>query len=156
MKKIKISKKLMKSQYAVAIWGGVFCSAFGSFLVGVLHKIFPTFTSPNLDAFNELMGMSTIIAAILLFLVIVVSPIIEELVFRKFLWWLSGLVFSPKITLVLISLLFAYVHGDWLHIIGLLPISFFLGWMRMKTGGIKHSIVAHVANNAFASAVIML
>ena len=156
MKKIKISKKTMESQYAVAIWGGVLCSLAGTFIVGMLHKIFPTFTSPNLDAFNELMGMSPVIVAFLLFVVIIVSPIVEEFVFRKFLWWLSGLVFSPTTTLVLISLLFAYVHGDWLHIIGLLPISFFLGWMRMRTGGIRHPIVAHIANNAFASAVIML
>jgi hypothetical protein len=94
--------------------------------------------------------------AILLFLIVIVSPVLEELIFRKFLWWISSLMFSPITTLFVISILFAAVHGSLFHAIGLLPISFFFGWLRMKTGSIKHCTVAHMANNAAASALFFL
>ena len=87
------------------------------------------------------------------FLVVFIAPIIEELLFRKFLWWiLSDVVFrsvnwGSVVALFTTSILFACIHGDPHRIMMLMPLSFFLGYLRLKTGSVKPCIVAHMLNN---------
>ena len=151
-----LNKKATESPYKLAILGGVAISIVASTVMAAIQSWFPNFDSEGLEAVDQLLAGPPIVVAILLFLIVIVSPILEELIFRKFLWWVSSLMFSPITTLFVISILFAAVHGSLFHAIGLLPISFFFGWLRMKTGSIKHCTVAHVANNAAASAFIFL
>jgi len=52
--------------------------------------------------------------------------------------------------LVLTSLLFMAYHQDPIHVLGLAPTAFFLGWLRMVSGSIWPSILAHFVNNSLA------
>ena len=151
-----LNKKVAESPYKLAILGGVIIPLVVSALMAEVQSWFPSLDSEGLEAINQLLASSPITIAILLFAIVIFSPIVEELMFRKFLWWFSSLMFSQTTTLIAISIFFAAIHGSLFHAIGLLPISFFLGWLRMKTGSIKHCIVAHIANNAAASSLFFL
>ena len=151
-----LNKKVAESPYKLAIIVGTIIPLVVSALMAEVQSWFPSLDSEGLEAINQLLASSPITIAILLFAIVIFSPIVEELMFRKFLWWFSSLMFSQTTTLIAISIFFAAIHGSLFHAIGLLPISFFLGWLRMKTGSIKHCIVAHIANNAAASSLFFL
>jgi len=151
-----MNKKVAESPYKLAILGGIVISIFASTVMGAVQSWLPNFNSEGLEAVDQFLSGPPIFAAILLFALIIVSPLMEELLFRKLLWWISSLIFSPITTLFVISILFAAIHGSLFHAIGLLPISFFFGWLRMKTGSIGHCTAAHMANNATASIFFFL
>ena len=151
-----LNKKVAESPYKLAIIVGTIIPLVVSALMAEVQSWFPSLDSEGLEAINQLLASSPITIAILLFAIVIFSPIVEELMFRKFLWWFSSLMFSQTTTLIAISIFFAAIHGSLFHAIGLLPISFFLGWLRMKTGSIKHCTVAHIANNAAASSLFFL
>ena len=151
-----LNKKATESPYKLALLGGVVISIAASVVMANVQSWFPSFDSEGLNAVDQLLAGPPIIVALLLFIVVMVSPILEEVFFRKFLWWISSFLFSQTTTLIVISLLFVAAHGSIFHAIGLLPISFFLGWLRMKTGSVKHCTVAHMANNATASLFFFL
>ena len=151
-----LNKKVAESPYKLAIIGGIIIPLIVSALMAEVQSWFPSLDSEGLEAINQLLASSPVIVAILLFAIVIFSPIVEELMFRKLLWWISSLMFSQTTTLIVISIFFAAIHGSLFHAIGLLPISFFLGWLRMKTGSIRHCTVAHIANNAAASSLFFL
>lgn len=151
-----LNKKVTESPYKLAIIVGTIIPLVVSALMAEVQSWFPSLDSEGLEAINQLLAGSPVIVAVLLFAIVIFSPIVEELMFRKLLWWISSLIFSQTTTLIVISIFFAAIHGSLFHAIGLLPISFFLGWLRMKTGSIKHCTVAHIANNAAASSLFFL
>ena len=151
-----MNRKVTESPYKLAMFGGMVIAIVATTVMAGIQSWFPSFRSEGLEAVNQLLAGPPLVVAILLFLIVIVSPIAEELIFRKLLWWMSSLMFSPITTLFIISILFAAIHGSLFHAIGLLPISFFFGWLRMKTGSVKHCTVAHMANNAAASVFFFL
>ena len=87
---------------------------------------------------------------------VIIIPVIEELLFRKFLWWFSSLLFwnferGNIITFWVVTLLFALAHRDPAHIIAVMPLSFALGYLRLKTGSVKPCIIVHAAYNLSAA-----
>tara|TARA_R110000824_G_scaffold198461_1_gene382483 strand:+ start:1302 stop:1766 length:465 start_codon:yes stop_codon:yes gene_type:complete len=151
-----MNKKVADSPYRLAMLGGIVISVVASIAMATIQSWLPKLDSEGLEAVDQLLAGPPVVVAILLFLIVIVSPLMEELIFRKYLWWISSMLFSQTTTLFIISLSFIAIHGSLFHAIGLIPISFFLGWLRMKTGSIKLSIVAHVTNNATASVFFFL
>jgi len=151
-----LNKKVAESPYRLAILGGIVIALVASAAMAEARSWFPSLDSEGLEAVNTLLSAPPLILMIVLFVLVIVSPILEEVFFRKFLWRASSLMFSQTTTLIVISILFAAVHGSLFHAIGLLPISFFFGYLRMKTGSIKHCTVAHIANNAAPSSLFFL
>jgi hypothetical protein len=85
------------------------------------------------------------------------APVAEELVFRGLLYgWLAGR-WSNLVAFVLSSLAFAAAHTEPLHILLVLPLGFWFGWLRWRTGSLVPTIVAHIINNTIAvSAAVFL
>lgn len=85
------------------------------------------------------------------------APIAEELVFRGLLYgWLAGR-WSNLVAFILSSLAFAAAHTEPLHILMVLPLGFWFGWLRWRTGSLVPTIVAHIINNTIAvSAAVFL
>ena len=78
------------------------------------------------------------------------APLAEELVFRGMLYgWLAGR-WSNLVAFILSSLAFAAAHAEPLHILLVLPLGFWFGWLRWRTGSLVPTIVAHVINNTIA------
>lgn len=93
---------------------------------------------------------------LVLFILIMVLPIVEEWLFRDFLWKHFNKFMSLNKTFFAISMLFAFCHIQFPIVIGLLPLSFFLGYLRKTEGNIEASIVAHVTHNLVGILVTLL
>ena len=142
---------IIKWKYSIATIGGILLSIISALLLTFIVKFFE-FTPPDSSVilnefFGETVGIAHLIAV---FSLVLLVPIIEEFLFRRLLWRISGFVFKPPVTLILTSLLFAAAHFNIILGLALLPLSFFLGWLRLKTNSIKPCIVAHAANNLTA------
>ena len=147
----------MKRPYLTALLGGATISLLPTWLVAQMAARFPALAPQELEIVSEFFDKGFGPPQLLVFFIIMtILPILEEWLFRGFLWrWVSNF-FSPKYTLVTVSLAFALAHWEPLHILGLLPLSFFLGWLRMKTGELGPPIVAHMTNNLVACLFIFL
>jgi len=148
---------MIKKPYLTALLGGAAISFLPALLMNLIVNYFPAMKPEDLqsvsDFFSEGMGLVQVIFfAIIVFII----PPIEEFIFRGALWKLFEWKLSPRWTWILISLLFAAIHMEPLHVIGLLPFSFFVGWLRMETNKLGPSVVAHMANNATGCLMMML
>ncbi len=80
------------------------------------------------------------------------APLAEELVFRGLLYgWLAGR-WSNLVAFLVSSLAFAVAHTEPVHILLVLPLGFWFGWLRWRTGSLLPTIVAHMINNSIAVA----
>ena len=141
----------MRHWYLLALVVGSLISIVPAWFVTKLVEYFPKLEPTELVQVSDfLSGDLSVIHVVFALIIILVSPVIEEVFFRGLLWRASSLIFSDKVTWVAISLIFAAVHLSPVHILGLLPFSFFVGWLRLKTGKLLPSILAHVANNTVA------
>jgi uncharacterized protein len=84
------------------------------------------------------------------------APLVEELVFRGLLYgWVAGR-WGTVVAWIVSSLAFAAAHVEPAHIILVLPLAFWFGWLRRRTDSLLPSLVAHMVNNGFAVAVAAL
>jgi len=143
--------------YLTAWLGGATISLFPTWLVAHAAVKFPALAPQELEIVSEFFGKGIGPPQMLVFFIIVaILPILEEWLFRGFLWKLTLKVTTPTFTWAVISLLFAAAHWELLHVLGLLPFSFFLGWLRLKTNKLGPSITAHIANNLVACLLMLL
>ena len=78
------------------------------------------------------------------------APLVEEAVFRGLLYgWLAGR-WGTTIAWLISSILFAAAHVELAHIILVLPLGLWFGWLRQRTDSLWPSLVAHIANNSLA------
>lgn len=93
--------------------------------------------------------------AIFAVVVVLIGPILEELVFRGFLWRLLRGDERPWIALIGTSLLFAGWHMDPIQSVGVLPLAVFLGLLRWRSGSLIPAVAVHVLNNGIALTTIL-
>jgi len=148
----------VKRLYTKAFLGGALISIVPAFIVTLLSNIIPATQSQNLEVVNDIFSVETygILQYFMLFSIIVLSPVIEEVIFRGVLWNFMKKFLKEKTVYIVISVLFAAIHMDLLHVLGLLPVSFLLGWFKYKTGNIKASLVCHISNNLVACIIMMV
>ena len=80
------------------------------------------------------------------------APLVEELVFRGlFYGWVAGR-WGTVAAWIVSSLAFAAAHIEPAHIILVLPLALWFGWLRRRTDSLLPSLVAHMVNNGFAVA----
>jgi membrane protease YdiL (CAAX protease family) len=82
------------------------------------------------------------------------APVAEEVFFRGFLFRAIENVSTRFVALLVTSFLFAVVHAPSVMI----PVGFlglFFGYLRLKTGGVGASILAHFVHNAWNVALLL-
>ena len=147
----------MNRPYLKALAGGTTIGIIPAWIVSFLAETFPSLKPEDLQIVSEFMANGIGPIQILFFILIVFFvPAMEEFLFRGLLWKLFEWKLSPFYTWITISILFASVHMEPLHVFGLLPLSFFVGWLRYRTDKLGPSIVAHMANNAVACLLMVL
>jgi membrane protease YdiL (CAAX protease family) len=78
------------------------------------------------------------------------APLVEELVFRGLLYgWLAGR-WGSIVAWIVSSVAFAAAHVELAHVILVLPLGLWFGWLRRRTDSLWPSLVAHVVNNGLA------
>lgn len=86
----------------------------------------------------------------------VLAPLVEELLFRGVLYgWLTYR-WGSTLAWIASSLAFAAAHVELAHIILVLPLGLWFGWLRKRTDSLWPSLVAHAVNNGFAIAAAAL
>lgn len=85
--------------------------------------------------------------AVAILAVTLVGPLVEELVFRGFMWDALRRFGSPAMAMVGTSFLFAAYHMDPAQSFALLITAFTLGWVRWMSGSVWPCVVVHVVNN---------
>ena len=142
----------MRHIYKKSILSGALISVVPAIIVSLLSSWFPATESENLALIRDIFSTQSygFFQYFLIFSIIVVSPMIEEVIFRGALWSFLKKFFNEKTVFILVSLLFAAVHVDFLHVVGLLPALFLFGWFRYRTGDIKASLLCHMSNNLVA------
>ena len=127
------------------------------FVVLPLHAAFTLLVFPDaekqevINLFKESSGISLIIVALT---VSIFTPFAEELLFRGFILGMLLKRYSPIVSVVISSLIFSIAHE---------PIAMGLafgggclyGWIRIKTGSIYPSMIAHALWNSFITLVVI-
>lgn len=62
----------------------------------------------------------------------------------------------PSIAIVVSAVSFSMIHMDPQHVVGVLPLAFFLAWVAYRTDSTSVTIVAHITNNTAALAAAQL
>ena len=87
-----------------------------------------------------------------LLLLAVLAPLVEELVFRGLLYgWLAGR-WGAIVAWIVSSVAFAAAHFEPAHIVLVLPLGLWFGWLRRRTDSLWPSLVSHMVNNSLAIA----
>ena len=85
-----------------------------------------------------------------------IAPLGEELVFRGlFYGWLAGR-WGSTAAWIVSSVAFAAAHVELAHVLLVLPLGLWFGWLRRRTGSLWPSLVAHMVNNGLAVAAAAL
>ena len=93
---------------------------------------------------------------VLIFVVVIGAPIIEEIVYRGVLQ--PGLVatWGPRAGLWVTAVLFAAIHFQPIEFPGLLSFALVLGWARQSTDRLGLSVVTHMAFNAAGLSLVFI
>ena len=126
-------------------------------LAGLLTNLFSLFPWFNLEeaqdvGFNFLISDSDYLVAFLS--LVLIAPIAEEIIFRG---WLYGNLreklpkkISLPISILLVSVLFGFLHGQWNVGVNVFAMSLVLCALREITGTIYSGIFLHIIKNALA------
>lgn len=132
--------------YFVAVLGATF----------VITKLIPGFSANQSQdlGFTTLYGVERLLGFVVL---VVVAPIVEETIFRGFLYGKlreSRMPMWPAILTV--SALFGLAHGQWNVGIGTFILSIVLCYLREATGSVWAGILVHMINNAIAFTLLFV
>ncbi|TVP98418.1 MAG: CPBP family intramembrane metalloprotease [Planctomycetaceae bacterium] len=116
------------------------------------------------DDSESLKEMSEVFASIgsagfavpLAVLVGLMPGVCEELVFRGYLQTRLVKAWGPLAGLCVASVLFAGFHFDPVHVLGVLPLGFYFGWLAWSSGSIFPAMFAHFVNNLIGVLAITL
>jgi uncharacterized protein len=126
-------------------------------LIGAFLGLFQKTLLPKQEIYNLLMGLTSLPVS-LLFLVIVglIAPLLEEIIFRGFLFGTLRNSFGPRRSMVYSSLLFAALHNSLAAFLPIFFLAMVLAYLYEKTGSLWPSIVLHMANNTVTTLLIIL
>lgn len=96
---------------------------------------------------------------IMILMIVIVGPVVEELIFRKSMHDLFRYFKLPSWAVLLISsVLFGLIHvisaKDFVQVFPYICMGLTLGWLEIKTKNIFPSIFVHIFNNGVATAMI--
>ena len=156
---IETIKKLFQNFFAIRLGklSDYLYAFFGAMAIILYHNLaiqfFDSITKApelpeNLQPFFEVAtGEHDYLFYYIIISVCLVAPITEELFFRGALWHILEKFLSKKYVFIITSILFALAHVEPYHIIGVLPVGVYIGWLRLRSNSIFPPILAHMTNN---------
>ena len=137
--------------------GPILAIAVGTMLIesGLLVAIGTVVEIRSPDDTRALFEIRGAAVVVVLFAVVVVAPIVEELFVRGVLLRAVGLRFGRRIGLLSTAALFGLLHANALQS----PMTFISGlvWgaVLLRTGNLAHTIVLHMINNGIVAVVVV-
>ncbi len=137
--------------------GGLVVGVFPGWIAERLMELVPRLDGGNLEMINKSLVEGDLLGRVgMIVAVCVLAPIVEELIFRGFLFRAAERATNRWGAWVLSSVLFASYHVDPVHVIAVLFTGFFLGWLRLRSGSIWPGMIAHAANNSLAASIALI
>jgi len=102
---------------------------------------------------NEVIDKLAVSQSVLIFSVVIIAPIYEEIIFRGILLRGMAKKVNASIAIMVSSLLFAIVHMNIPQGINAFFLGLVLGFVYMRSGSIYLSIFAHIVNNVLAISI---
>ena len=143
--------------YTISVAGGCAIGFVSTLLFNFLINMFPDLRPVAISALSQILGMEVynpIHYTIILYLCFM-APLAEEYIFRGIFWDLAEKMFNKNTAYFFTTVLFCLAHIEPLHVISILPLSIFFGWLRYRHDTIKLSILSHVANNIIATTLLI-
>ncbi len=115
-------------------------------ILGILiEKIFPGAQAAT-NSVQELLGNGGLNSFVLLLIPVIIGPIYEELLFRKFLIDRLGF-YGDAIAIVVSAVMFGLFHGNLTQFVYATMLGLMLGYVYVRTGEIKYTIGLHMLVN---------
>ena len=121
-------------------------------LIGLISGVVLSFFIEESDALREMSEIfrhqgQTGFTTQLILMVALTPALCEELLFRGYVQSRLTRAFPPVIGILFSSLAFAAFHMDPVHIIAVVPLGLFLGWLTWQSGSLFPAMLAHFGNN---------
>lgn len=144
--KAKVKEKLLNTRIIFLVIGGYLAQLF---VDGILTMLEPYFKNA-FENYGKMVDSITGVGSsfVLLFAVIVVAPIGEELLFRGLIQSYGLKNFAPVLAIFLQGLIFGLYHGNVIQGVYAFLMGIVLGYVAFRRGSIIPSIVLHMSVNA--------
>jgi membrane protease YdiL (CAAX protease family) len=137
---------------AAGLFGGLVVGVFPGWIAEQLMEYLPALDFGNLQIIERALVEGSLGSRLpLLFAVVVLAPLVEELIFRGFLFDALTRPLTRWGAWIATSVLFAAYHVDPVHVIAVLFTGMFLGWLRLTGASIWPCVLAHAMNNGLAA-----
>lgn len=87
---------------------------------------------------------------------VVLAPLAEELLFRGYLYGKIRKIVPVWLAIIIVSLLFGFVHGQWNTAIDTFALSLILCGLREITGSVWSSVLLHMLKNGIAFFILFI
>jgi membrane protease YdiL (CAAX protease family) len=127
--------------------------AAGGSIMAVVVSVLGRYGGENGELPIEKLFDSRFSVVMLMSLGILVAPLVEETIFRGFLYPLIARQFGVPVGIVITGLVFGLMHaaqlwGGWLQIGLLIGVGMVLTWVRARTGTVAASYLVHLGYNS--------
>ena len=158
----KLNKKLRTSREELGLTGlptwtdiglapiGFIVYLIAAAIVTAAFSIFPWFIIDQAQdvGFNNLFSAPDRIVAFIS--LVIIAPVAEEIIFRGWLYGKLRAKLNLPIAMLLVSILFGILHGQWNVGVNVFAMSLVLCGLREITGTIWSGILLHIIKNAIA------
>jgi membrane protease YdiL (CAAX protease family) len=129
----------------------IFFAAAGAFLAVTVLIVSQLFPPPGDSPLEKLLSTPASVVVFVIF-GIAVAPLMEEIIFRGFLYTVLADVFSPGVAVPVVSILFAGLHVNQLRgnlpaVFLILGVGYALTVVRQRTDSLIPSVIMHTAYN---------
>lgn len=145
--------------YLLGVWVTLFMFSLGSFQISfvLLSYVFPEFVTTTLAESLFLGADETAVPwlynLLMVFVLVVAAPVLEEFLFRGFLLHRWGTRWNPVVAVLLTSVLFGILHGN---VIGLTLFGLVMALLYFRTSSLGIAIAVHALNNAIAASLELI
>jgi uncharacterized protein len=125
--------------------------------VGIVSDFFGTRAKPPMEKLFQ----DPVVAGLLLALSVLMAPVVEETIFRGYLYPVVARSFGQGIGVVSVGIVFGALHaaqlwGDWTQIVLLVIVGIVLTYARAATRTVLASFLLHFSYNSFISVMFLL
>ena len=150
---VRVKEKMKVSEFFILFVIAEALMTLGNMIGTYLNMIIGAFLGKDINnATSELIEKSPVWLIILV--AVVIGPIVEELIFRKFLMDKLGM-YGDRIAIVVSAVSFGIFHGNLYQLFYATLLGFLLAYMYSKTSNIWYPIAMHMLIN-FCGSVIPL
>jgi membrane protease YdiL (CAAX protease family) len=145
-----IARSLRWTDLSWGLIGMVVYVALAQLALNIIVALVPTFnvTEAQDVGFTVVFGWERMLAFTVL---VIVAPVVEELLFRGFLYGHLRKLHAPVwLSVLFVSAVFGFVHGQWNLAVDVFILGVVAALLREKTGTIWPGVVIHMMKNAVA------